>query len=231
MLVDCHTHLLPAMDDGAGDVSMALAMLHRLGEQAVRAVVATPHYRLHTETISSFLARRAIAAEELYAAQMSTDRLPVILGAEVRLERGIASEDLASLCIGGSRHLLLEFPFKPLKSWMLEEVWEIRAAGFVPVLAHVDRYVDWYRPADFAELLALEDCVFQINADAFGRHRAGRLLRAIAASSLPMLFGSDAHNLTTRPPDLTPVSRYLQKSKAGPVMIARMAQTLEDMGI
>ena len=42
-LIDIHTHILPAVDDGAEDQNMSLLMLLRAKEQGITHIFATPH--------------------------------------------------------------------------------------------------------------------------------------------------------------------------------------------
>ena len=55
---DFHTHILPGMDDGAADVSTAVAMIRKLQEQGVERIVLTPHYYAENESVEEFLERR-----------------------------------------------------------------------------------------------------------------------------------------------------------------------------
>ena len=54
-MTDAHTHILPAMDDGAKDLGTSLAMLRASREQGVDTVVLTPHYYPQKESVESFL--------------------------------------------------------------------------------------------------------------------------------------------------------------------------------
>ena len=42
--LDIHSHILPAIDDGAKDMETALALLEMLKSQGVTDVIATPHF-------------------------------------------------------------------------------------------------------------------------------------------------------------------------------------------
>ena len=43
-MIDLHTHILPAMDDGAKNVEESLALLRMEWEQGVTTVMLTPHF-------------------------------------------------------------------------------------------------------------------------------------------------------------------------------------------
>lgn len=58
MIVDFHSHILPGIDDGAKDISMAREMLLAEEQSGVEAIVATPHFYLSEESVESFLEKR-----------------------------------------------------------------------------------------------------------------------------------------------------------------------------
>ena len=43
-IIDFHSHLLPAIDDGSKDIAMSLEILQETRRQKVRKIVATPHF-------------------------------------------------------------------------------------------------------------------------------------------------------------------------------------------
>ena len=47
-MTDLHTHILPGMDDGAKDLSGALALLEKEYLQGVRTVALTSHFQKGT---------------------------------------------------------------------------------------------------------------------------------------------------------------------------------------
>ena len=53
-MIDWHSHVLPALDDGSRSVDESLALLKMLSEQGVDTVIATPHFYADRESLSSF---------------------------------------------------------------------------------------------------------------------------------------------------------------------------------
>ena len=64
-MIDWHSHILPAMDDGSKDVAESISMLGMQTSQGVGTVIATPHFYANDETVAAFLKRRAEASEAL----------------------------------------------------------------------------------------------------------------------------------------------------------------------
>lgn len=200
MLTDHHCHILPYMDDGAQDAETALEMIDIMKEQGVERIIATPHFYAHEErSLAEYLLRREDAYESI--ADLAAIK-NIILGAEVAVEHGISKiQGIEQLAIEDTDHILLELPFRGYESWMSEEMNAISSEyGLKIILAHVHRYLQYYTPEDFEQLLKT-DAVFQFNNDAFLVPREEKLLEQIIKDSGKVVFGSDAHNIEGRRPN------------------------------
>lgn len=223
---DFHSHCLPGMDDGAGNLETAAAMLRLLGEQGVSRVALTSHYYPHREPLPRFLERREEAFRQLEQAP-GRDSLPqTCLGAEVRLVRGIGEQDLWPLCIQGTRLLLLELPMAGYRPWMLEELQNLTySLDIVPLLAHIERYLAWYTKADYEALLSFDELVFQCNMPSLMERKSFRFLYGLMEAGYPLVPGSDAHNLDSRPPRFGEASAALERSRKGRALLAHLRES------
>ncbi len=201
-MIDFHSHILPEMDDGSRSVEESVLMLKALAEQGTEKVVATPHFYANDESVLSFLSRRRASFEKLEASD--SHLMPkVILGAEVRFYDGISKlEGLDSLCIQGTRLLLLEMSMQRWTEYTLKEIIDISCRGkVIPVIAHLDRYMK-FQSSDALNRLLANGVLMQINANfVYGlltRRKAFGLLKNSAVHFL----GSDCHNLSDRAPDI-----------------------------
>ncbi len=214
--IDCHTHILPGMDDGAQDVQQAVEMLALSHKYGVQTLLLTPHYCVSAETPADFLQRRDAALHELQSAY--TEDLPrLIAGAEVRLEKKLsAAVDVQKLCIGDSAYMLLEMPYAPLDNWMIEEIEAICfERGCKPIFAHLPRYAGYYSEEDFAELCTFPDALVQVNAEDMLFKPARKRVRKWIERGVPVVFGSDCHNMTDRCPNLDVAERHIAKAVGG----------------
>ena len=201
--VDAHCHVLPAMDDGARDCAESRRMLSLLAEQGIRQVVATPHFYAHRESAESFLARRTQALKALQ--ESGEEILPIHPAAEVRLERGISAiDELKQMTWGKRNYLLLELPYSDYKSWMVEEIYNIAfRLNVVPVIAHLNRCLGWYSKAEMREILSIQEAVIQLNNEAFFQRKTLKFALELLKGHIPVILGSDAHNLSNRAPNFT----------------------------
>ena len=145
-MIDFHSHILPGIDDGSKDAATSLLMLNALKKQGADTVCATSHFYATQRTVDRFLFRRQEAWDRLCEV-LPQDAPRILLGAEVLYYPGIANmEELPSLCLEGTRLLLLEMPFEPWTGYMTREVSDLARRGDVQLLmAHIERYF-FYQP-------------------------------------------------------------------------------------
>lgn len=220
-MIDWHSHVLPAMDDGSRDAAESVSMLEMLASQGVDTVIATPHFYANDESVESFLNRR----DEAYAMLKShlTDDLPaIILGAEVKFYSGISrSPDLKALRIQGSQLLLLEMPFAKWTEYMVRELIELSCkSGIQIVLAHVERYLGLQKKSVW-ERIAQSDILMQVNGSFFTSFSTKRKAISLLRAGSVQFVGSDCHNTTSRAPKIGDAFEIIQK-KLGDDFIAQM---------
>lgn len=210
-MIDLHSHVLPGVDDGSRNLSMTRQMLEEMTRQGIRTVVATPHFYATSDKPESFFRRRAAALEQV--ATLQGDFPEIIPGAEVAYFDGMShSEILPQLQLGASSLLLVEMPFCRWTQRMIRELCEINMeTGLTPVLAHINRYCRQGQLLRFQEQLLDEGILFQCNAEAFLHpFTRGWALKQLEQRKIHFL-GSDAHNLTARPPKLQQAAQFIQK--------------------
>ena len=226
-MTDFHMHVLPGMDDGSKSVEMSLEMLVRSAGYGVDTVCATSHFYAEQNSISQFLTRRAKAYDRLRQAAEGREDLPeLLLGAEVYYFAGISrAEGLERLCLEGTNLLLLEMPFTRWTDRMLQEVEQIQRQGLQPVAAHIERYMH-LQPRKLMEAFFGLDVLIQCNAEFFLARRTARQALGMLRSGEIHFLGSDAHNLSSRAPDLGPALEMVER-KLGRDALFRLEDNAE----
>ncbi len=213
--IDIHTHILPGIDDGAGDWEECLEMLVRSAECGVSAVIATPHYIPWEDCTDARhlveLCRKAM--EKLYEKHgISMDIYPgheIYYSLEVidKLKSGEA------LTLAGSRYVLVEF--EPTVSYQLvyKAVKDFQDAHYIPILAHVERYQCLRKTGRLKELKAL-GALFQMNIRTVQRgffDANTRWAKKSLRQGMIDFLASDMHNMTNRPPMTVENLTWVQK--------------------
>lgn len=220
--VDFHSHILPAIDDGAGTTEESTALLNMLSEQGIKTVCATPHFNANRLSIDDFLRKRASSYEELKA--VLPENAPAVrLGAEVAYYEGISRlDDLKKLCIEGTNLLLLEMPFCKWTQSMISEVEQLSCrGGFRIVLAHIERYLV-YNSIHVYDRFLSNDILMQVNASFFTELKTRRKAIKMLKGGYIHLIGSDCHNVADRPPFIGN-ALYLIEKKLGSEYLGDMA--------
>ena len=93
MFFDIHSHILPAIDDGAKDLNEALKLLREMKKQGINDVLATPHFYPYENSLDEFLTK----SEEKYKLikqHIENDKYPnVFLGCEMPYFRCESNRD------------------------------------------------------------------------------------------------------------------------------------------
>lgn len=210
-MIDWHSHILPAMDDGSKDPNESMAMIDALASQGVDTVIATPHFYANDESIEAFLNRREDSCALLKDKDIRKD-IRVICGAEVRYYPGISRMDgLDKLTIGDSKLLLLEMPFAKWSDHTVKELLELaNMRGLRIIMAHIDRYPVSH-DSRLLETLINNGVQMQVNASFFERFYTKQKAIKLLASGYIHFIGSDCHNMTTRAPKLDGAYAFIQK--------------------
>lgn len=216
-LIDYHCHILPGIDDGSDSVETSVSMVKMMKEQGVEKIIATPHFYAHREKgIENYIGKRQKAFDSLIDAK--PEILDISLGSEVAIERGICEIDgLEKLSIGQTGYILLELPYAPFKSWYLEEIDNVSSSLKLKViLAHIHRYLDYYKKDEMEQILEL-DTILQVNNEAFEKFKERSFVKKLFKQERKIVFGSDSHNLNDRKPNWDILQKkckaeYIEKS-------------------
>ncbi|MFI3287334.1 MAG: CpsB/CapC family capsule biosynthesis tyrosine phosphatase [Rikenellaceae bacterium] len=192
-LTDCHSHILPGVDDGIKSEEEALKVLAEYETMGVERVILTPHIM---ELYSSNDARSLISRFDEFK-KVYFGKIKLSLGAEYMLDSGF-EEHLSSgkLLTLWDNYLLVETSYLQPPTNMLETLCEIRSKGYFVVLAHPERY--GYMQRDKYGELKRDGVLFQLNLLSLSGYY-GRQVRDTALYLLKNdmydLIGSDLHNL------------------------------------
>ena len=188
MIIDFHSHILPAADHGSDGIQTTAAQLQMMHEAGTEAVVMTPHFYPNRTTLDAFLAMRRASAVQLAALQRP-ETPQLYLGAEVLVCVGLQEmEGLEKLAIVGTNVILLEMPFRHWNNEIVETVLDIRQRGLCPILAHIDRY-----EKDDVHRLLRAGFLAQVNADGVAGLVPYLRNRHYFSSNSVVALGSDLH--------------------------------------
>ncbi len=209
-MIDIHTHILPAIDDGPTTMTESLEMCRIAVNDGIKKMIATPHVQNGMYDLDANKVLEKIQMLNQLLKQEGLD-LVIFPGAEVHLsDRLLDAEILKESSIltlnGGKKYILLEFPFQWVPSGTEHVIFKLRSMGFTPILPHLERNFkiqrDPYMVRHFAEMGA----ILQVTAQSItGDFDAAPMKCALwmLKNNLVHVIASDAHSPAGRPPILT----------------------------
>lgn len=204
-MVDIHCHILPEVDDGAKDWSVAAEMCRIAAADGVTHIVASPHAN------DEYVYDRDRLRDRLSKLQGIAGEWPMLtLGCDFHFSYENVSAALADatrFTIGNSQYLLVEFSDFALSPPMRDALVRVRNTGVIPIVTHPERNLLMQRdPGLILKLLTL-GCLVQVTASSL----TGRWGESAQKSAVWLLeheavhvLASDAHDSIHRPPVLSP---------------------------
>lgn len=216
-MIDLHSHIIFDVDDGPKSLEESIKMLYRAVDEGITEIIFTSHafhpkYHAQAEIVKE---RVDVLREGLKVHDIP---LKIHIGHEVRLSGQICQQldEGNALTLANSKYLLLELPSQGVPKYTFEIINQFITRGIVPVIAHPERNYGIMEKPELLERLVLHGAISQINAGSivghFGKHIQQNALRLIKAN-LIHTYGSDAHNLSTRPFLYNKGLSYLEKHK------------------
>jgi protein-tyrosine phosphatase len=227
-MIDIHLHILPGVDDGPETIQEALALARALVQEGIHTAIATPHSNDEFPPCSAVEVQERVRdlQRELHRQNIP---LRLFAGHEALIKPGLIEDIQAGrlATLNGGRYLLLELWNS---AWLPETervIFELRASGLVPIIAHPERYravqKDPHRLAALLHQGALAQIAASSLIDMQGK-TARRAAEDLLKQGLIHCIASDAHGLSRRPPG---VSLGLQRAiqLLGRARVYRMIET------
>jgi len=202
-MIDIHSHILPAIDDGPSELETSLQMLNIAAENGTTTMIATPHFH------EQIRPKKHKIIQKLDLLKEEAEKLNITLyaGMEVYLTpdtpQNLRKDNL--LTLAGSNYLLVEFPFQQIPSYIDTILFEIMLQGKAPVIAHPERYTEIIENPNKMLKYLEKGALAQINSGSLLGY-FGQEVQACAENLLTHgmvhFLGSDAHSTGRRKPIL-----------------------------
>jgi protein-tyrosine phosphatase len=232
-MIDLHTHLLPDWDDGAKTWDDLAKMIEIAQKDGIRKIGLAPHlYRLNKYDSDIPLLKLKMAQFKLKTAG---GPVQFYEGTEVFIHHEIIpSLRDHGLTVNGSSYFFIEFPSEYVLPGVKDLFFNIRLAGFIPIISHPERNAGFQdRPELLSDLIKM-DCLAQVTAKSL-TGSFGSLVKKTAemfvAANLVHLIASDAHDPVRRPPVLSKAveeARKIVGDKKAMAMVTSIPQAILD---
>ena len=161
--IDIHSHLLPGIDDGARTFVDTLRLTKALQGFGVSEFITTPHIiqQVWDNTHEQIQSNATATVSELKKQAIT---VPFKAAAEYLMDdqfvRLFQSHDLLTL---KDNYVLVEMSYINAPIQLYSILFDLQVAGYIPVLAHPERYLFYHN--NFNEYVKLKraGCLFQLN--------------------------------------------------------------------
>lgn len=205
-ITDIHTHILYGVDDGAEYLGDSMKLIAEEWDQGVQRIILTPHYGPkfgHPD--------RNILEQRFHEIEEETKKyypdMKLYLGSELYYQKDTIQDlkDGKALTMAGTRYILVEFGIRDSYSRIFQAVQNMVYAGFLPIIAHVERYEAVFGHIDKAKDLVKAGAYLQVNTESFlggFLDKRTAFCKKLLKEQLICFVGSDCHDMTNRRPDM-----------------------------
>lgn len=216
-MIDMHSHILWDVDDGPSTLEETLELLESAVNEGISQIISTshfnhPYYHANYDVINNQI--------NILQQIIIENNIPLTIhsGHEVRLSDNIISNYHSKKIhtLANSNYLLLELPTETVPFYTEFVLNDLLKEGITPIIAHPERnraIAD--QPQKLTKLIrcgALAQITAGSLAGHFGKNMQNLSLDLVKAN-LIHTYGSDVHNVTSRPFLFEQGLLYLEKKK------------------
>lgn len=214
-IFDMHCHILPQVDDGASSIEQAINMLKMAYEDGVRGIVVTPHYHIGRVLSDINKCRQQLERLKQEIDNMGLD-MDIYLGNEIYYCTDMMDyiSEGKAVTMADSSYVLLEFSTSVSKSTLYKAVSDAIIEGYVPIIAHVERYAVMTNNIKECIELVNQGALLQVNADSVlgvNGTKIKKYIKKLMKKKIISFVASDAHDDEHRTPRLKECYMYVQK--------------------
>lgn len=197
-IVDIHSHLLPGIDDGSKNISDSINLIEKLERRGITNFRTTPHVMGDVWENSSKTIKEKEAELKKALLEKGYNHINISAAAEYMLDENfstlLANDDILTL---KDKYVLVEMSFFSPPPNLNDLLFEIQLKGYIPVLAHPERYSFYHENLENYEKLINAGCLFQLNllslTDHYGKH-VSKASYELLKRDMYTFVGTDTHN-------------------------------------
>lgn len=188
-MIDVHSHIIPKIDDGAISFEEAYAMFLEAEKAGFTDIIATSHYiEDYYETDS---VKRQLWIQTMNKALKENGiNLNLNCGSEIYITQNLVKlikEEKAST-LANSNYVLFELPMNNNILYLNEIIFEIKSSGFIPIIAHPERYAFVQQNPNMLIDLIKQGVLFQGNYASiigkYGNHAKNTIKKLLKADMI-----------------------------------------------
>jgi len=193
---DIHSHLIPGIDDGVKTLDESIEMIRGMMDLGIKKIITTPHIMSDYYKNTPDIIRRGLddVRKEL---QRQNIKIEIDAAAEYYIDEGFLPKlEKKEIIAIQDKYLLFEISYINPPDNLLSVIFEIQVAGYIPLLAHPERYPFWYNKFEEFQKIKEAGALLQMNTNSLTGYYGGGA-KAIAEKMIDLnmidFIGSDLH--------------------------------------
>lgn len=203
-MIDIHCHILPEVDDGSRSLNESIEMAMIAKEQGIKKIINTSHYhpdfsyKKGEELLKELNDFNNVLKENMID-------IEVLIGNEIYYTQDLIKQidELDFYTLNNSRYLLIEFPPTNFPKDLCNIVYELKERSYIPVFAHVERYIEVQENPDLIYEVIKAGAIIQVNSNSI-LGKSGKTIEQVCDTlikrNMVHVVGSDAHRSKRRTP-------------------------------
>ncbi|AUP77276.1 tyrosine-protein phosphatase [Flavivirga eckloniae] len=196
--VDIHNHILPGIDDGATNIEDSLRLIEGMKGLGIKQFIPTPHVMQDTypntdDSIGDAYQRLLGALDSKLLNSITLNPAAEYM-LDSNFESLLESRNLFTL---KRDYVLIEMSYYQAPINLESIIFKIKTKGYLPVLAHPERYSFYHNNLNYYKRLKQLGCFFQLNMlslSAYYGKPVEKTANYLIDKQLVDFIGSDIHH-------------------------------------
>lgn len=215
-MIDFHSHIIPNIDDGSTSMKDTINMINEARQAGFTEIISTSHYIQKYYDLDCFEREKILDIIKKKVSEKKEINIKLYLGSEIYFTPEIIElvKNKKASTINNTRYLLFELPMNTKPLFVKEMVYELMQNGYIPIIAHPERYSYVQENIRYIEELAGMGVLFQSNyGSIIGMYgnRAKKTLKKLLKNNLISFLGSDVHRTGQIYPKIPKTLKKLRK--------------------
>lgn len=195
--IDIHSHILPGIDDGAKSIEDTTKLINSLKSFGVEQFIATPHIIQYVWDNSQ---EDIVANKDATITTLKKNGITIPLNAAAEY---LMDDQFVKLFQSGElltlkdNYVLVEMSYINAPIQLYTILFDLQVAGYIPVLAHPERYLFYHKNFNEYEKLQRAGCLFQLNLLAVVGYYGAEITKIadqLLKKGMYTYVGSDVHH-------------------------------------
>ena len=194
--IDINSHVLPGVDDGAKNIQESIILISEMEKMGFNKVIGTPHTYsgIHNNT------NKSIEKSYKNLIKINKGKIRLNYASEYMLDNSIIekAQNKSLLCLKDN-YLLVELSYIGTPFNLYEILFVIKTNGYIPIMAHPERYRYLFKNFNEYQKLKKIGCKFQLNLLSLTGYYGKDILKVsnyLLKNNLIDFVGSDIHNIS-----------------------------------